>query len=70
MIQLFQKPNLDFLAKISWLPWEGLTIYIFFLNSENLGAEDPRCPLAGLTIPESRGCKVYGEAHCSDKFKV
>lgn len=37
---------------------------------ENLGAEDPRCPLAGLKIPESRASKVYGEAHSLDKFKV
>ncbi|GMY17609.1 putative esterase yitv [Fagus crenata] len=33
------------------------------------GAEDPRCPLAGVKIPESRAHKAYGEAHCSDKFK-
>ncbi|XP_062165247.1 uncharacterized protein LOC133871829 [Alnus glutinosa] len=34
------------------------------------GAEDPRCPLAGLKIPEVRACKVYGEAHSSVKFKL
>ncbi|GLT53426.1 hypothetical protein SLA2020_266960 [Shorea laevis] len=34
------------------------------------GAEDPRCPLAGVKIPEERACKVYGEAHFSDKFKL
>ncbi|KAF5456507.1 hypothetical protein F2P56_025979 [Juglans regia] len=34
------------------------------------GAEDPRCPLPGLKIPESRACKVYEEAHCLDKFKL
>ena len=41
-----------------------------FLDFENIGAEDPRCPLAGVKIPESRAHKAYGEAHCSDKFKV
>lgn len=40
------------------------------LDFENLGAEDPRCPLAGLKIPESRASKVYGEANSLDKFKV
>ncbi|KAI9190882.1 hypothetical protein LWI28_000199 [Acer negundo] len=34
------------------------------------GAEDPRCPLAGLEIPEARTCKAYEDAHCSDKFKL
>ncbi|KAM4074536.1 hypothetical protein ACB094_10G100800 [Castanea mollissima] len=34
------------------------------------GAEDPRCPLAGLKIPESRASKAYGEAHSLDKFKL
>ncbi|KAK2661197.1 hypothetical protein Ddye_007730 [Dipteronia dyeriana] len=34
------------------------------------GAEDPRCPLAGLEIPEARTRKAYEEAHCSDKFKL
>ncbi|KAG6649345.1 hypothetical protein CIPAW_07G206000 [Carya illinoinensis] len=34
------------------------------------GAEDPRCPLPGLKIPESRACKVYEEANCLDKFKL
>lgn len=43
---------------------------LFSFNFEILGAEDPRCPLAGLKIPESRACKVYEEAHCLDKFKV
>ncbi|KAE8056594.1 hypothetical protein FH972_013350 [Carpinus fangiana] len=34
------------------------------------GADDPRCPLAGLKIPVERASKVYGEAHFSDKFKL
>ncbi|KAH9761135.1 AB hydrolase-1 domain-containing protein [Citrus sinensis] len=34
------------------------------------GAEDPRCPLAGLEIPKARARKAYAEANCSDNFKV
>ncbi|KAL5850448.1 hypothetical protein ACOSQ4_008461 [Xanthoceras sorbifolium] len=34
------------------------------------GAEDPRCPLGGLEIPEARARKAYKEAHCLDKFKL
>ncbi|KAF9681124.1 hypothetical protein SADUNF_Sadunf06G0192900 [Salix dunnii] len=34
------------------------------------GAEDPRCPLAGLEVPKSRAIKAYGEAHSLDKFKL
>lgn len=34
------------------------------------GAEDPRCPLAGLEIPEAKARKAYKEAHCSEKFKL
>ncbi|XP_012077420.1 putative hydrolase YtaP [Jatropha curcas] len=34
------------------------------------GAEDPRCPLAGLEIPKLRADKAYGEAHSLDKFKL
>ncbi|OAY27372.2 hypothetical protein MANES_16G071800v8 [Manihot esculenta] len=34
------------------------------------GAKDPRCPVEGLQIPQSRATKAYGEAHCPDKFKV
>ncbi|KAK9273991.1 hypothetical protein L1049_018805 [Liquidambar formosana] len=34
------------------------------------GAEDPRCPLAGLEIPKSRASKAYGEALCLDNFKL
>lgn len=35
-----------------------------------VGAEDPRCPHAGLEVPKSRAIKAYGEAHSLDKFKV
>ncbi|OMO61896.1 hypothetical protein CCACVL1_23172 [Corchorus capsularis] len=34
------------------------------------GAEDPRCPIAGLEIPKTSALKAYEEAHCSDKFKL
>lgn len=37
---------------------------------KNPGAEDPRCPLAGLEIPKARARKAYAEANCSDNFKV
>ncbi|KAF8400814.1 hypothetical protein HHK36_014116 [Tetracentron sinense] len=34
------------------------------------GAEDPRCPLAGLETPISRACKAYTEANRSDNFRL
>lgn len=34
------------------------------------GAEDPRCPLAGLDAPVSRASKAYEEANCPDNFKL
>ncbi|GMG99065.1 hypothetical protein Nepgr_000905 [Nepenthes gracilis] len=34
------------------------------------GAEDPRCPLAGIEIPISRAHKAYEEANCVDNFKT
>ncbi|KAJ0090444.1 hypothetical protein Patl1_12898 [Pistacia atlantica] len=37
---------------------------------KNIGAEDPRCPLAGLEIPKERACKAYGDANSVDKFKL
>ncbi|WJX41979.1 hypothetical protein P8452_29263 [Trifolium repens] len=33
------------------------------------GAEDPRCPLAGLEIPRSKASQAYGEFHRVDNFK-
>ncbi|XP_076936625.1 uncharacterized protein LOC143603822 [Bidens hawaiensis] len=39
---------------------------LFILN----GAEDPRCPMAGLEVTISKTCKAYEEANCSDNFKV
>ncbi|XXG55844.1 hypothetical protein AAC387_Pa03g3415 [Persea americana] len=33
------------------------------------GAEDPRCPMAGLEIPVSRAIEAYREADCPEKFK-
>lgn len=37
---------------------------------DHTGAEDPRCPLAGLDAPVSRASKAYEEANCPDNFKV
>ncbi|GAV90264.1 Abhydrolase_6 domain-containing protein [Cephalotus follicularis] len=34
------------------------------------GAEDPRCPLAGLEIPQSRASKIFEEAHFPENFKL
>ncbi|XP_055820707.1 uncharacterized protein LOC129889441 isoform X1 [Solanum dulcamara] len=34
------------------------------------GEDDPRCPLSGLEIPESRACKAYEEANCPQNFKL
>ncbi|KAM5565506.1 putative hydrolase YtaP [Rosa sericea] len=34
------------------------------------GAEDPRCPLAGLDVPKARAIKAYEDAHSVDKFKL
>ncbi|XP_077219305.1 alpha/beta-Hydrolases superfamily protein [Tasmannia lanceolata] len=34
------------------------------------GAEDPRCPLAGLKVPELRAIEAYREANCPDNFKL
>ncbi|GAB4837250.1 hypothetical protein Ancab_002153 [Ancistrocladus abbreviatus] len=34
------------------------------------GAEDPRCPVAGLDIPKFRACKAYEEVNCINKFKL
>ncbi|XP_004501179.1 uncharacterized protein [Cicer arietinum] len=33
------------------------------------GAEDPRCPLAGLEIPRTKASQAYREFHCIDNFK-
>ncbi|KAM3218502.1 hypothetical protein P3L10_023032 [Capsicum annuum] len=34
------------------------------------GEDDPRCPLGGLEIPESRVCKAYEEANCPQNIKL
>ncbi|XVF48577.1 hypothetical protein PTKIN_Ptkin03bG0201700 [Pterospermum kingtungense] len=34
------------------------------------GAEDARCPMDGLEIPNTRACKAYEEVNCSDEFKL
>ncbi|KAL7122073.1 hypothetical protein ACP275_01G022900 [Erythranthe tilingii] len=34
------------------------------------GKEDPRCPLGGLEIPESKARKVYEKANAVDDFKL
>ncbi|KAH7839699.1 hypothetical protein Vadar_007503 [Vaccinium darrowii] len=34
------------------------------------GEIDPRCPLEGLEVPQSRACKAYEEAHCPDNFQL
>ncbi|XP_019416031.1 PREDICTED: uncharacterized protein LOC109327373 isoform X2 [Lupinus angustifolius] len=33
------------------------------------GAEDPRCPIGGLEVPESNALQAYGELDCLDNFK-
>ncbi|TKY74572.1 putative esterase YitV [Spatholobus suberectus] len=33
------------------------------------GADDPRCPIAGLEIPRSKASQAYREFHCLDNFK-
>jgi len=35
-----------------------------------LGAEDPRCPVAGLEIPRAQASQAYGQFDCLDNFKV
>lgn len=35
-----------------------------------VGADDPRCPLGGLEIPESRTLEAYEKANCTQNFKV
>ncbi|KAI6681549.1 hypothetical protein NL676_035430 [Syzygium grande] len=34
------------------------------------GANDPRCPLAGLEVPKSRASEAYEKAHCPENFKL
>ncbi|RZC15629.1 hypothetical protein D0Y65_009120 [Glycine soja] len=34
------------------------------------GAEDPRCPVAGLEIPRAKASWAYGEFDCLDNFKI
>ncbi|XP_073108894.1 uncharacterized protein [Elaeis guineensis] len=34
------------------------------------GAEDPRCPLAGIEIPCSTAVEAYKRANCPEKFKL
>ncbi|KAH1253013.1 putative esterase YitV [Glycine max] len=34
------------------------------------GAEDPRCPIAGLEIPRAKASWAYGEFDCLDNFKI
>lgn len=40
------------------------------MRVKHAGAEDPRCPIAGLEIPVSRAIEAYREADCPEKFKV
>lgn len=35
-----------------------------------LGKEDPRCPLGGLELPESRARTTYAKANAAENFKV
>lgn len=37
---------------------------------QHAGADDPRCPLAGLEIPKTGAIKVYEDANCPENFKV
>ncbi|KAK9946682.1 hypothetical protein M0R45_012132 [Rubus argutus] len=34
------------------------------------GAEDPRCPLAGLDVPKARALEAYEDSHSIDNFKL
>ncbi|KAL5145086.1 putative hydrolase YtaP [Glycine soja] len=34
------------------------------------GAEDPRCPVAGLEIPRAQASQAYGQFDCLDNFKI
>ncbi|OAY85121.1 uncharacterized protein LOC109721687 [Ananas comosus] len=34
------------------------------------GADDPRCPIAGLESPHSRALEAYNEASCPENFKM
>ncbi|KAL3745278.1 hypothetical protein ACJRO7_014398 [Eucalyptus globulus] len=34
------------------------------------GANDHRCPLAGLEVPKSRASEAYEKAHCPENFKL
>ncbi|KAL2543561.1 alpha/beta-hydrolase superfamily protein [Forsythia ovata] len=34
------------------------------------GKEDPRCPIDGLKLPESRARKAYEDSNCLDSFEV
>lgn len=43
--------------------------YKFFFP-KIIGAEDPRCPLAGLDVPKARALKAYEDSHSIDNFKV
>ncbi|KAG0461186.1 hypothetical protein HPP92_021483 [Vanilla planifolia] len=42
-------------------------VNILFLNV--VGAEDPRCPLAGLHVPISRAQEAYEKAGCPEHFQ-
>jgi hypothetical protein len=35
-----------------------------------IGADDPRCPLAGLKAPEEKTAEAYKNSGSADKFKV
>lgn len=37
---------------------------------ETLGEDDPRNPVGGLELPESRARKAYEKANSADNFKV
>jgi hypothetical protein len=41
-------------------------LYFIYLT----GAEDPRCPIAGLEEPSSRAAKAYGESGSAENFMV
>uniref|UniRef100_A0A0R0JDW0 Peptidase S9 prolyl oligopeptidase catalytic domain-containing protein n=1 Tax=Glycine max TaxID=3847 RepID=A0A0R0JDW0_SOYBN len=47
---------------------QGIEAFVWVLRT--LGAEDRRCPVAGLEIPRSMASQAYGEFQCLDNLKV
>lgn len=43
---------------------------MIYNNFPCIGADDPRCPLAGLDVPIARSREAYEAANCPEKFEV